>query len=64
MKVNLSWISKTAKNKRSGYYKDSDDFSDLPQEKILAVCAFSFYGDKRKAQMKKISKHHKKTVRN
>ncbi|MFA7252686.1 MAG: NUDIX hydrolase [Candidatus Paceibacterota bacterium] len=46
MKVNLSWISKTAKNKRSGYYKDSDDFSDLPQEKILAVCAFSFYGDK------------------
>jgi len=46
MKTDLNWISKTKKIPRTGYYKDSDDFSDLPQDKIGAVCAFSFCDDK------------------
>lgn len=46
MKTDLNWISKTAKNKRSGYYEDCDDFSKLPAEKIQAVCAFCFCGNK------------------
>jgi 8-oxo-dGTP pyrophosphatase MutT (NUDIX family) len=46
MKIELDWISKTGKNKRSGYYEETDDFSHLPQEKIKAVCAFCYFDGK------------------
>jgi len=46
MKIPTSWISKTGKNKRDGYYEDTEDFSILPQEKIQAVCAFCYYDGK------------------
>jgi 8-oxo-dGTP pyrophosphatase MutT (NUDIX family) len=42
MKKELNWISKTGKHERSGYYEEADDFSQLPTEKIKAVCAFSY----------------------
>ena len=46
MKKELDWISKSGKNKRSGYYEETDDFSQLPSEKIKAVCAFCYYDNK------------------
>ena len=46
MRKETSWISKSKKEQRTGYYEDCDHFSGLPQEKIQAVCAFSFYGNK------------------
>lgn len=46
MKTELKWISKTAGNNRTGFHDDTDDFSNLPQEKIKAVCAFCYYDGK------------------
>jgi 8-oxo-dGTP pyrophosphatase MutT (NUDIX family) len=46
MKIEFDWISKKGKNKRSGYYEETDDFSHLPPEKIKSVCAFCYYDNK------------------
>jgi 8-oxo-dGTP pyrophosphatase MutT (NUDIX family) len=46
MKIELNWISKSAKHARSGYYEEVDDFSALPQDKIKAICAFCYYDEK------------------
>jgi 8-oxo-dGTP pyrophosphatase MutT (NUDIX family) len=46
MKKEISWISKTARHNRTGFYEDTDDFSKLPAEKIGAVCAFCYYDGK------------------
>ena len=46
MKTEVSWISKSAGHKRTGFYEDTDDFSKLPMEKIGAICAFCYYDGK------------------
>jgi len=42
MKIETSWISKSAGNKRTGFFEDKDNFSNLPKEKIKSICAFCY----------------------
>lgn len=42
----MNWISKSKGLPKTGYYKDADDFLNLPQEKVLAICAFCYYDGK------------------
>ena len=46
MKIETTWVSKTKEVVKTGYYEDSDDFSNLPQEKIGSICAFCYYDGK------------------
>ena len=42
MKIETNWISKKTGEMVYAYYEESDDFSNLPQEKIGSVCAFCY----------------------
>lgn len=46
MKIETNWISKKTGEKVYVYYEESDDFLNLPQEKIGSVCAFCYCGGK------------------
>jgi ADP-ribose pyrophosphatase YjhB (NUDIX family) len=46
MKIETSWISQKSGKVVTGYYEESDDFSNLPQQKIWSVCAFCYYDGK------------------
>jgi ADP-ribose pyrophosphatase YjhB (NUDIX family) len=46
MRKEIKWLQKDTGEEKFGYYDDSEDFSNVPQDKIKSVCAFCACGDK------------------